>query len=105
MSTSTRPASTPSRHRGDTITTAGVSGLYVGTTAGGVVWIAYEGDDFQTMCAAFDARGERTCDGCHQIRTDVQSVGRDSDGAPDSPDLCGACRGDEGEDEEIPLAA
>ena len=46
-------------HRGDTITTAGATGLYVGTTAAGVVWIAYPGDDFDAMCAHFDGREAR----------------------------------------------
>lgn len=32
------------------------------------------------------------CDGCDDIRPDVCAVGRDGDGEPDAPDLCGMCR-------------
>lgn len=32
------------------------------------------------------------CDGCGKQRRDVRSCGRDSDGVPDSPDLCFLCR-------------
>ena len=32
------------------------------------------------------------CDGCDQMRPDVQSVGRDYNGDPDAPDLCFLCR-------------
>ncbi len=43
--------------RGDTFTApGGARGRYVGTTAGGILWIAYEAGTFATMCAAFDAR-------------------------------------------------
>lgn len=30
-------------------------GRYVGTTAQGIVWIAYRDKDYETMCEAFDA--------------------------------------------------
>ncbi len=33
-----------------------------------------------------------TCDGCDKLRSDVRSVGRDSNGDPDAPDLCFLCR-------------
>jgi len=33
-----------------------------------------------------------TCDGCNKERNDVHSMGSDSNGAPDSPDLCFICR-------------
>ena len=33
-----------------------------------------------------------TCDGCGKQRRDVQSVGRDSNGDPDAPDMCFLCR-------------
>lgn len=32
------------------------------------------------------------CDGCGKQRRDVQSVGCDSNGDPDAPDLCFICR-------------
>jgi hypothetical protein len=32
------------------------------------------------------------CDGCNKQRRDVKSVGRDSNGEPDAPDLCFFCR-------------
>lgn len=32
------------------------------------------------------------CDGCHMDRPDIRSVGRDANGDPDAPDLCGVCR-------------
>jgi len=35
-------------------TTAGASGLYVGTL-NGCVWVAWDAADFPRMCAAFDA--------------------------------------------------
>ena len=36
--------------------------------------------------------GYEYCDCCHKYRRDVQAVGRDRDGMPDSPDLCFLCR-------------
>jgi hypothetical protein len=33
-----------------------------------------------------------TCDGCAKPSRDVRSVGRDSNGDPDAPDLCFFCR-------------
>ena len=36
--------------------------------------------------------GLRPCDKCGHYRKDVQSVGRDCDGAPDGPDYCFLCR-------------
>lgn len=33
-----------------------------------------------------------SCDGCGKHRRDVRSCGRDSNGAPDAPDLCFICR-------------
>lgn len=42
--------------RGDTMTTpAGATGLYVGRTSRGLVWIAWEASAFAAMCARFDA--------------------------------------------------
>ena len=35
---------------------------------------------------------EMICDGCNKVRRDVRSVGRDSNGDPDAPDLCFICR-------------
>jgi hypothetical protein len=32
------------------------------------------------------------CDGCGKLSRDVRSVGRDSNGDPDAPDLCFFCR-------------
>jgi hypothetical protein len=32
------------------------------------------------------------CDGCQRERSDVKSVGRDSNGDPDAPDYCFICR-------------
>jgi len=32
------------------------------------------------------------CDGCGKPSRDVRSVGRDSNGDPDAPDLCFFCR-------------
>lgn len=32
------------------------------------------------------------CDGCCKMRKDIRSMGRDSNGAPDAPDLCFICR-------------
>jgi len=32
------------------------------------------------------------CDGCGQIKADVRSMGRDSNGDPDAPDMCFICR-------------
>ena len=32
------------------------------------------------------------CDGCGKPRRDVKACGRDSNGDPDSPDLCFVCR-------------
>jgi hypothetical protein len=32
------------------------------------------------------------CDGCNKERRDIQSMGRDSNGDPDAPDLCFICR-------------
>jgi hypothetical protein len=47
-------------HRGDTITTPGGStGLYVGTSPGGIDWIAYDAESFPTMCEHFDSREGR----------------------------------------------
>ncbi len=43
--------------RGDKIVVCGVSGIsgrYVGTRTG-VQWICYDGQDYEAMCAAFDA--------------------------------------------------
>lgn len=33
-----------------------------------------------------------TCDSCGKKRRDVKSVGRDSNGDPDAPDMCFVCR-------------
>lgn len=41
--------------RGDKIVVCGVDARYVGTRAG-VKWICYDGQDYEAMCAAFDAR-------------------------------------------------
>lgn len=52
--------STAGKRRGQFISTQGGGcGRYVGTTASGQVWVAYEAADFAPMCAAFDARGGR----------------------------------------------
>lgn len=32
------------------------------------------------------------CDTCYTERRDVQSVGKDSNGDPDAPDMCFICR-------------
>lgn len=32
------------------------------------------------------------CDGCGKKRRDVRSIGKDSNGDPDSPDWCFICR-------------
>ncbi len=32
------------------------------------------------------------CDGCDKLRSDVRSVGKDSNGEPDAPDFCFLCR-------------
>jgi len=32
------------------------------------------------------------CDGCGKERLDVRSIGRDSNGDPDAPDMCFICR-------------
>lgn len=37
-------------------TKGGAWGWYVGTTAGGTEWWAYAAEQFEPMCAAFDAR-------------------------------------------------
>lgn len=47
--------SEPSVNRGDTVTRGDKTGLYVGTTDRGLVWIAWEPESFARMCAAFDA--------------------------------------------------
>lgn len=42
-------------NRGDIFTTPGGGrGIYVGTTPHGAEWVAYEPDDFATMCQVFD---------------------------------------------------
>ena len=35
---------------------------------------------------------KHTCDGCDKKRSDVRSIGRDSNGDPDAPDMCFICR-------------
>jgi len=41
--------------RGDRVTApGGVEGQYVGVL-NGIIWIAWAGEDFETVCAAFDA--------------------------------------------------
>lgn len=43
--------------RGELVQTpGGARGFYVGTTRGGIDWIAYEYETFAPMCEAFDAR-------------------------------------------------
>lgn len=37
-------------------------------------------------------KGTTRCDGCTKPRRDVQTVGTDSNGDPDGPDLCFVCR-------------
>jgi hypothetical protein len=32
------------------------------------------------------------CNGCDKRRRDVKSIGKDSNGDPDAPDLCFTCR-------------
>ena len=44
-----------STKRGDTVARGGNAGLYVGTDRAGLVWIAWDGEGFARMCAAFDA--------------------------------------------------
>lgn len=46
--------------RGDWIRTAGGGeGLYVGTSANGVEWVAYDRDAYRVMCRAFDEQENR----------------------------------------------
>lgn len=40
--------------RGDKVTTAGATGIFVGVSPNGCIWIAYEAGTFETMCRAFD---------------------------------------------------
>lgn len=42
--------------RGDIVECSGATGLYVGAR-NSVEWIAWEGEDFATVCEAFDAKG------------------------------------------------
>lgn len=47
-----------STKRGDTVVRGSATGLYVGTTRHGLVWIAWEPEAFERMCREFD-RTER----------------------------------------------
>ena len=35
------------------------------------------------------------CDSCGAVNVPVRAMGRDSNGEPDAPDLCGVCRDEE----------
>lgn len=72
--------------RGDPINCDGTRGRFVGTRDGRH-WIAWEGEDFATVCAAFDGRDaakvKPVCPRCLDIDSGIP--GGDPDGAPDHP--------------------
>ena len=52
---------TTNAKRGDTVKTEGrASGRYVGRTAAGTIWVAYDEADFAAMCERFDALTRKT---------------------------------------------
>jgi hypothetical protein len=54
----------------------------------GLSWFEY----FHSHASPPKGRKMHLCDGCDKMRSDVRSMGRDSNGGPDAPDLCFVCR-------------